>query len=145
MTAYDLPDLPEGSSVSGVYEEAVAPVTSRLRELLDQATKPRPWRVSVESSDEWWFGTVDANVPGSGMQAVIRYGDKDWYSVAVAGGEEEADAALIVVAVNALPALLDLYDAAKEVIERAPVAPGVSPSLDALQIVLDRLEASGGV
>lgn len=69
----------------------------RLRELLAEATG-RPWRVRTPGGFRW---------------AQVIAGDAE--DDPVAGGLNDDDAALIVAAVNALPSLLAVYDAAETV------------------------------
>lgn len=99
----------------------------RLRELLEKAT-PRPWERGQHVKTEWWWAPQIAGP-------------------ALLDDEALPDADLIVAAVNALPALLDVVEAVKA--QRAAIAQWVAhnpgdPSYPwvALEIALDRLEHS---
>jgi hypothetical protein len=87
-------------------QDAVAePVSERvdvqqLRDLLDKAT-PRPWELTARYGD---MGDYTGMVNAGAMRVANVYDD-------------EANAALIVAAVNSLPALLARLDALEEVAE----------------------------
>ena len=78
---------------------------STLRDQLAEATRPFPWRAAVSgdiltSGREWIVASVNGQDPyGSGGLSIV---------------EDDANAALIVAAVNALPALLDMAEAARD-------------------------------
>lgn len=75
-----------------------------LTQLLDAATGPFPWRTAASGDiltrgREWVIASVDGQDPyGSGGLPI---------------DQDDANAALIVAAVNALPALLAVVDAAR--------------------------------
>jgi hypothetical protein len=76
------------------------PDVSRLRELLAEGV-PLPWEASPQdSTDDGYNATIFGNVPED---------EQDVADMMI----REQDAALIVAAVNALPKLLDVVDAAK--------------------------------
>jgi hypothetical protein len=76
--------------------------TKRLRALLAEAT-PGPWRFGDAHPDEL---VVADSMTLAGATTVVCYGEPD--------DEGKADAALIAAAVNALPALLDVAEAARD-------------------------------
>lgn len=85
--------------------------TEKLRELLGAAT-PGPWSVVADPSHYHTLSTVVGGYRGL----------RDFQFRAEIGGqaswkEQEANAALIVAAVNALPALLARLEAAERVVE----------------------------
>lgn len=87
--------------------------TEKLRELLGAAT-PGPWSVVADPSHYHTLSTVVGGYRGL----------RDFQFRAEIGGqaswkEQEANAALIVAAVNALPALLARLEAAERVVEAA--------------------------
>jgi hypothetical protein len=90
----------------------------RLREL-DSAATPGPWSYFISSYDN---GTMFITDDASGDEQTVR---ADWLS--------EADAALIAEARNALPKLLAIVEAARDVLEN------VSPDDDHEGAFLDYL------
>ena len=68
----------------------------RLKELAQQAT-PGPWEVNPGGAEEWWYSDTIVN-PGGSLASCT-----------------EGNAALIVTAINALPALIAVAEAAKKV------------------------------
>ena len=99
---------------------------AELRQLLAEATEG-PWFVaSREGDDEAWWIWADRDEPFTVAQA--SYGGPDNRTD---GEAEEADAALIVAAVNALPALLaaaeerDRLRAAIEMLRRPGIPSGL--------------------
>ena len=77
------------------------PDVSRLRELLAEGT-PRPWRIGLEGDNTGW--------PESSVWSTEDNCVGECYRNA-----SEQDAALIIAAVNALPKLLDVVEAARAV------------------------------
>lgn len=85
------------------------PTTSELRRLLAEATPPFPWRAPASgdiltSGREWVVASVHGHDPYSPARLSIA--------------EDDANAALIVAAVNGLPALLDDLDALRAIVKR---------------------------
>jgi|SRR5690606_14867613 len=87
--------------------------TDKLKELLGAAT-PGPWSVVADPSHYHTLSTVVGGYRGlRDFQFRAEIGGQcDWK-------EQEANAALIVAAVNALPALLARLEAAEKVVEAA--------------------------
>ena len=83
--------------------------TEELRRLLDAAT-PGPW--DARATDDWKCQTAFyvSTIPGSGMQHDGQRGRRDVAYVAAS----DANTDLIAAAVNALPALLAVVEAAEE-------------------------------
>src|ERR1039458_2048722 len=77
------------------------PDVSRLRELLAKGT-PRPWRIGLEGDNARW--------PESSVWSTEDNCVGECYRNA-----SEQDAALIIDAVNALPKLLDVVEAARDI------------------------------
>lgn len=75
----------------------------RLKELLAQAT-PGPWEVNPDGAEEWWYSDTILGEGGAGG--------------AVASCTK-GNAPLVVTAINALPALLEVAEAATSYIEDA--------------------------
>jgi hypothetical protein len=107
----------------------------RLREAHEAAT-PGPWsaRAVEETKDAWWSVDAPGDPPGLALTSV-------------------ADAHAIVLAHNALPALLDIAEAARRYLAHVAEAaawntPGVGCDVQcdeaaALRAALDRLEEVG--
>jgi hypothetical protein len=71
----------------------------RLKELSQQAT-PGPWEVNPDGAEEWWYNdTILGEGGGGGALASCIKGN----------------ASLIVTAINALPLLLEVAEAARAV------------------------------
>lgn len=77
---------------------------AELRRLLAEGT-PGPWQVSTPETKAWGaeIATVETDI-------LVTRPDDDSL---IEPGDSETDAALIVAAVNALPALLDVVEAAQ--------------------------------
>ena len=105
----------------------------RLRALLAEAT-PGPWRTSVGRRGA---AALAAERPGLLLAEVFTHGD---YIFA----ERHQNADLIAAAVNALPALLDVAEAARRLRDdlKHQQLRWVSDEYDQLNVALDRLDGT---
>lgn len=79
--------------------------TTELRKLLAKAT-PGPWMLDEWSPSDYLDG-IQVDARATGPRGSVFWSDKQ-------------DARIIVAAVNALPALLDVVEAAREACESGP-------------------------
>lgn len=72
-------------------------ILDRLKKIIAQAT-PGPWAVNQDGAEEWWYSDTILGEGGAGGALASC---------------TEGNAELIVTAINALPALLEVAEAAK--------------------------------
>ena len=111
---------------------------------LEAAATPGPW--SESHHHVWWTPADAPEFPLASLDT-----DDEHYGFSSTGRRKDADAALIAAARNALPALLDVADAARAALDptqcscsaEMPHSDGDCPVVDlaALRAALARLEA----
>lgn len=106
----------------------------RIEELrrLEQAATPGPWSEFCESGD-WWVARKDAE--GGPLESVCDSNTNIW--------ADQDDIELMIAARNALPALLRVAEAAREVCnDYAPTEGPQTPAFALLRAALAALEAA---
>jgi hypothetical protein len=84
-------------------------VVEKLRELLGKKS-PGKWHIEADVYEHGWLGTIATLLP-HGFRSIIFSGNHNFPEIA------EANAALVVPAVNALPELLAVVEAAEKLVE----------------------------